>query len=119
MAIDAGSLAARKSLSLIIFIIIHRTRWIFEAASLQKPSRKRSSGSGFDDLQTQLRRSFLEQLHLLFAVALLVVLQTLVHVLMSPLEHAIDQDGQLVGHGRNRFRCAESAAEAAILGAEV
>lgn len=35
-AIDAGSLAARKSLSLIIFIISHRTRSIFGAASVNR-----------------------------------------------------------------------------------
>ena len=36
MAIDAGSLAARKSLILIIFIISHRTRSIFRAASVNR-----------------------------------------------------------------------------------
>jgi len=50
MAIDAGSLAARKSLSLIIFIISHRTWSIVRAAALQKPSRRRSSSVGFDNL---------------------------------------------------------------------
>src|SRR6266550_9424710 len=59
--------------------------------ALQKPSRKGSSGVWFDDLQPQLGRSFFEQLHLLFAVALLVVLQAFVEVLVSPLEHAIHQ----------------------------
>jgi hypothetical protein len=39
MAIDAGSLAARKSLSLIIFIIIHRTRSIFGAVLSVRLSR--------------------------------------------------------------------------------
>jgi hypothetical protein len=36
MAIDVGSLSARKSLSLIIFIISHRTRSISGAASVQR-----------------------------------------------------------------------------------
>jgi hypothetical protein len=36
MAIDAGSLAARKSLSLIIFIIIHRTQSIVRVASVNR-----------------------------------------------------------------------------------
>jgi hypothetical protein len=36
MTIDPGSLAARKSLSLITFIIIHRTRSIFGAASVNR-----------------------------------------------------------------------------------
>ena len=33
---DAGSLAARESLSLIIFIIIHRTRSTFRVASVNR-----------------------------------------------------------------------------------
>jgi hypothetical protein len=36
MTIDPGSLAARKSLSLITFIIIHRTPSIFGAASVNR-----------------------------------------------------------------------------------
>ncbi|HEV3057953.1 MAG TPA: hypothetical protein VGY48_06880 [Vicinamibacterales bacterium] len=36
MAIDAGSLTARKSLSLITFIIMDGTRWIFGVASVTK-----------------------------------------------------------------------------------
>src|SRR5215831_16997820 len=81
--------------------------------------RARSSRIGFDDLQPELGRSFLEQLDLLFAVAILVVLQTLVDVLVSPLEHAIDEAGEFMCHGRDRFRRTESAAQAAVLCAEV
>jgi hypothetical protein len=47
-----------------------------------------------DDLQPQLRRAFLEQLHLLVAVALFVVLQAFGDVLVSPPEHAIHQNGR-------------------------
>jgi len=36
MVIDAGSLAARKSLNLIIFIISHRTRSIFGVAAVNR-----------------------------------------------------------------------------------
>jgi len=36
MVIDAGSLAARKSLTLIIFIISHRIRSIFGVASVNR-----------------------------------------------------------------------------------
>ena len=36
----------------------------------------------------------------------------------APTGDAIDQHGELVGHGRNRFRRAEFAPEATILGAE-
>jgi hypothetical protein len=70
-------------------------------------------------LQTQLRRSFFEQLHLLFAVALLVILQALVDVLVSPLEHAIHQTGELVRHRGDRLWRTESGAEATVLCAEV
>jgi hypothetical protein len=36
MAIDAGSLTARKSLSLITFIIMDGTRWIFGVPSVNR-----------------------------------------------------------------------------------
>src|SRR5262245_32982119 len=52
-------------------------------------------------------------------MAVLVVLQALVDVFMSPAEHAIDQDGQLVGHGGDRFRRAEFVSEATKLGTEI
>ena len=74
---------------------------------------------GFDDLKAQLRGPLLEQLHLLLTVSLLVVLQALVDVLVSPLEHAIDQAGELMSHGGDRFWGAEFATEAAVLGTEV
>src|SRR5262249_48830291 len=79
-------------------------------------SCNRSSGVGSEDLKTQLRGPLLEQLHLLLAVARFVVLQALVDVLVAPLQHAIDQASELVGHGRDRFGGAEFAAKAAILG---
>src|SRR5262249_25327128 len=81
--------------------------------------RARSSRIGFNDLEPELGRSFLEQLDLLFTVAILVVLQTLVDVLVSPLEHAIHQTGKLVRHGGDRLRCAESGAETTILAAQI
>ena len=87
--------------------------------TLQKPSDMSGRGLGFDNLQTELGGSLLEQVDLLVAVSFFVVLHALIHVFVPPLEHAIDQEGELMSHGGNRFRCAESAAEAAILGAEV
>ena len=53
---------------------------------------------------------FFEEANLLLAVPVLVVLQAFVDVFLAPAEHAIDQDGQLVGHRGNRFRCAELVA---------
>jgi hypothetical protein len=67
----------------------------------------------------ELGGSLLEQLHLLLSVSLLVVLQALVDVLVSPFQHAIDQAGELMRHGGDRFWCAEFAAETAVLGAQV
>jgi hypothetical protein len=58
-------------------------------------------------------------MHLLLAVALLVVLQTLVGVLVSPLEHAIDQTGELVGHRGDCLWRAESGTEPSVLGTEI
>ena len=55
----------------------------------------------------------------MLAMSLLVVLQAFIDVIMPPPEHAIHQDGKLVGHGCHRFGCAEFAAKATILGAEV
>src|SRR5262249_16330116 len=87
--------------------------------SRNRREEKSDRGRRFDDLQPQLRRSFFEQLHLLFAVALLVVLQTLVDVLVSPVEHAIDQSGQLVGHRGDCLRRTQSGAEPTVLGTEI
>jgi hypothetical protein len=91
MRVDAGSLVARKSLILIIFVALRLTRSIFEVASLQKPWEMSGRGLGFDNLQTELGGSLLEQVDLLVAVSFFVVLHPSVHVLVPPLEHAIDQ----------------------------
>jgi hypothetical protein len=72
-----------------------------------------------DNEQAELGGSLFEQANLLLAVAVLVVLHPLIDVPLAPPEHAIDQNGKLVGHGRNRFRRAEFPAKATILGTEV
>ena len=80
----------------------------------------RSDGAvRFDEVKPQLCRRALEPLYLLLAVAFLVVLQTLVDVLVSPLEQAIHQAGEFVRHGGDRFRRTEAGAEATVLGTEV
>jgi hypothetical protein len=84
------------------------------SASPETASQTSGDGRRFDNLQTELGRSLHEQLHLLLTVSRLVVLQTLVDVLVAPFQHAIDQAGELVGHGRDRFGCAEFAAETAV-----
>jgi len=55
----------------------------------------------------------------LLAMSVLVVLDALVDVRVAPLQHAIDEAGEFVSHGRHRFGRAEFAPEATILGAEV
>src|SRR5262249_29242880 len=87
--------------------------------SRNRLERTRSSGVGFDDFQPQPGRSFLEQVDLLFTVAVFVVLQPLVDVLVSPLEHAIHQTGEFVRHGGDRLRRTEFGAEATILAAQI
>jgi len=52
-------------------------------------------------------------------MSFLVVPHPLIHVLVSPPEHAVDQDGELVRHRRDRFWRAQFAPEATVLGAEV
>src|ERR1700730_1911726 len=86
---------------------------------LQKPSRISGRSGRFDQLKIEFGGSLLQQIHLLLTVSLLVVLQAFVDVLVSPGEHAIDQAGELVGHGGDRLGGPEFAAEAAVLGAEV
>ena len=53
---------------------------------------------------------FSEELDLLLAVSSLVVFRTLVDVLLTILEHAIDQPSQAMSHGGDGFRSAELAA---------
>ena len=55
----------------------------------------------------------------MLAVTFLVVLNALVDVLVPPSQHAVDQDGELMSHGRNCFWRAELTPEAAELGAEL
>ena len=54
-------------------------------------NRSKSLGDfGCDELQTELRGPLLEQVHLLFAMSFLVVVEALVDIRVSPLEQAID-----------------------------
>ena len=52
-------------------------------------------------------------------MAFLVVLHPLIDVRVPPSEHAVHEDGKLMGDGRNGFGRAECAAEAPILGTEI
>src|SRR6266446_8310087 len=56
---------------------------------------------------------FLRNCTCLLAVSLLTVPQALIDVLVPPLQHAVDESGELVGHGGDRFRGAEPGTETA------
>jgi hypothetical protein len=79
--------------------IARNPRQIFCFSALQKHSRIESVGGiGFDDEKAELGGLFLEETNLLFPVPILVVLQTLIDVLVPPLQHAIDEASELVSH---------------------
>ena len=86
--------------------------------SLQKP-HEGLTDVGCDELEPQLCGPELQEVHLLLAVSLFVVLLALVDVRVSPGEQSIHQPGEFVSHGGDRFGGAEFATEATILGAEV
>jgi hypothetical protein len=60
-----------------------------------------------------------QELDLLLAVSLLVVLRTFVNVLLTILPFSMDQSGGPVSHGRDGFRGTELAAQALVLRAEI
>ena len=65
-------------------------------------------------------RCFLsEELDLLLVVSSFIVFGTFVDIVLTVLEHAIDQSGQAMGHGGDRFRSAELAAQASVLRPQV
>ncbi len=61
----------------------------------------------------------LEQLKLLFAKFLLIELSALVDVLLTVLQHAVDQSGEPMSHGRDRLRRSQFGSQAAVLRAQV
>ena len=60
-----------------------------------------------------------EELDLLLAVSSLVVFCAFVYVVLTILEHAIDQAGQAMGHRSDGFRGTELAAQSSVLRTEV
>src|SRR5258707_326406 len=67
--------------------------------ALSRNRSKRLGDFGCDEWQSQLCRPQLQEVHLLLAVSLFVVLLALVDVRVSPREQSIHQPGELVGHG--------------------
>ena len=62
---------------------------------------------------------FLGEIDLLLVVSLLVVLRAFVDVLLTILQHAVDESGEPMGHSSEGFRGAKLAAQASVLCAEV
>jgi hypothetical protein len=62
---------------------------------------------------------FLRNFNSLLAVSLLVVLRAFVDVLLTILQHAIDQSGKPVDHRRNGFGGAELGAHSEVLSSQV
>jgi hypothetical protein len=60
-----------------------------------------------------------EELDLLLMVSSFVVLGAFVDVLLSVLQHAIDESGQTMSHGGDSFGSAQPAAQASVLRTEV
>jgi len=71
------------------------------------------------DLQAELGGLLSDELDLLLAVSLLVVFRPFVDVLLTVLQHAIDQPGQPMSHGGDGFGSAELAMQASVLRPEV
>jgi len=66
-----------------------------------------------------LRCLLFDEIDLLLAVSLLVVVRAYIDVLLTILQHAIDESGGPVGHRRNGFGGAELGAQSAVLGSQV
>ncbi len=62
------------------------------------------------DLEAQFGCFLSEELDLLSAISVLVVLGAFVNVVLTVLQHSIDQSGEPVGRGRNGFRSPELGA---------
>jgi len=94
-------------LLVVVAIVSSETSWLID------------SGLGWCDPEAELGCLLSEELYLLLAVSLLVVLGAFVDVLLTVLQRAIDQSGEPVGHRRNGFGGAELGAESAVLGSQV
>ena len=74
---------------------------------------------GWCDLQAKLGGFLSDELDLLLAVSFLVVFSAFVDVLLTILQHPINQSGKPKSHGGDGFRGAELAAQASVLSPEV
>src|SRR5260370_26004126 len=67
------------------------------------------------DLQAELGGLLSDELDLLLAVSLIVVFRPFVDVLLTILQHAIDQSGEAVRHGGDGSWRTEPCAQASVL----
>src|SRR2546427_6777462 len=86
---------------------------------LDFPSPETSSRLCQCDLEAQFGCFLSEELGLLLAISMLVVLSAFVNVSLTVLQHSIDQSGEPVGHRRNGFRGTELGAQPSVLRSEV
>ncbi len=77
------------------------------------------SSMSWCDLQAEFSSLLPEGLDLSLAVSLLIVFRTFVDVVLTILQHSIDQSGEPMGHGGDGFRGAEFGAQASVLSPEV
>jgi hypothetical protein len=71
------------------------------------------------ELQAELGGLFRKELDLLLAISSFVVVRIFVYVMLTILQHSIDESGEAMSHGGNGFRSAELAVQASVLRAKV
>jgi hypothetical protein len=82
-------------------------------------SPETSSGMCSCYLEAKLSGLFPEELDLLLVVSSFVVFRTFVYVMLTILQHSIDESGEAMSHGGDGFGSAELAAQASVLRAKV
>jgi hypothetical protein len=63
--------------------------------------------------------SFSDKLDLLLAVSSVVAFRAFIDVLLTVLQHSVDQSGQAMSHGGDGFGSTELGAQASVLRAQV
>src|SRR5437764_9563482 len=71
------------------------------------------------DLQSELGGLLGHHFDLLFAIPLLVILGSFVHVLLTVLQHSVDDSGQLVRHGFDCLRGTQLGPESTVLRSQI
>jgi len=72
----------------------------------------------WSELKALLRCLFFEVLQLSFSIPLLVKLHAFIRLVVSKLEHSVNQGSKVVGEGRDRLGRIHAPAETAIFGPE-